>query len=46
MALEPGDVICTGTPAGVGLGRGVFLKPGDVMTLGGEGMGMQTIEVV
>lgn len=46
MALEPGDVICTGTPAGVGLGRGVFLKPGDVMTLGVEGLGMQTIEVV
>jgi ureidoglycolate lyase len=46
MALEPGDVICTGTPAGVGLGRGVFLKPGDVMTLGVEGLGTQRIEVM
>lgn len=29
--LDPGDVIMTGTPAGVGAGRGVFLKPGDVV---------------
>ena len=37
MTLLPGDVICTGTPPGVGLGikpNPVFLKPGDVMTLG------------
>jgi ureidoglycolate lyase len=45
MALEPGDVICTGTPAGVGIGRGVFLKKGDVMSLGIEGLGCQRIEV-
>jgi 2-keto-4-pentenoate hydratase/2-oxohepta-3-ene-1,7-dioic acid hydratase in catechol pathway len=31
VTLEPGDVIATGTPAGVGMARGVFLKPGDVM---------------
>ncbi len=43
MTLEPGDVICTGTPPGVGLGRKppVFLKPGDVMTLGIDGLGTQ-----
>ena len=46
MALEPGDVICTGTPAGVGLGKGVFLKPGDVMELSVEGLGVQRIEAL
>ena len=30
--LRPGDLIATGTPAGVGKGRGIFLKPGDRMT--------------
>lgn len=30
-ALEPGDIISTGTPAGVGSASGTFLKPGDVM---------------
>ena len=41
MTLLPGDVISTGTPAGVGLGMNppVFLKPGDVMELGIEGLG-------
>ena len=29
LMLKPGDVIATGTPAGVGMGRGIFLKPGD-----------------
>lgn len=44
MTLEPGDVISTGTPAGVGLGQNppVFLKAGDVMTLEIEGLGSQT----
>ena len=39
--FEPGDVITTGSPAGVGMGRKpfVFLKPGDVVTLGAEGIG-------
>ena len=44
MTLEPGDVITTGTPPGVGMGRKpapVFLKPGDVMQLGIEGLGEQ-----
>ncbi|EKF18183.1 fumarylacetoacetate hydrolase family protein [Nitratireductor pacificus] len=32
LTLKPGDVIATGTPTGVGMGRGIFLKRGDVMT--------------
>lgn len=41
MTLLPGDIISTGTPAGVGLGMNpqVYLKPGDVMELGIEGLG-------
>ncbi len=31
MTLEPGDVIATGTPHGVGMATGQFLKPGDVI---------------
>ena len=49
MTLEPGDIITTGTPPGVGLGRKpnpVFLKAGDVMTLGIEKLGEQTQKVV
>ncbi len=48
MTLMPGDVIFTGTPPGVGAGRKPprFLKPGDVMTLGVEGLGEQRQEVV
>jgi 2-keto-4-pentenoate hydratase/2-oxohepta-3-ene-1,7-dioic acid hydratase in catechol pathway len=43
MTLLPGDVICTGTPPGVGLGMKPpqFLKAGDVMTLGIAGLGEQ-----
>ncbi len=39
LTLRPGDVIATGTPTGVGMGRGVFLKPGDVMTASIESIG-------
>lgn len=42
MTLLPGDIISTGTPAGVGLGQKpdpVFLKPADVMELGADGLG-------
>lgn len=39
LTLHPGDVILTGTPAGVGAGRGVFLKAGDVVTVEIEGLG-------
>ena len=48
MVLEPGDVIITGTPAGVGQGMNPkrFLKAGDVVTLGAEGLGEQRHEVV
>ena len=43
MTLQPGDVIPTGTPPGVGMGRKpqVWLKPGDVMRLGITGLGEQ-----
>ncbi|WP_397532959.1 fumarylacetoacetate hydrolase family protein [Roseateles sp.] len=48
MTLEPGDLIITGTPPGVGLGLKPpqFLKPGDVMTLGISGLGQQRQQVM
>ena len=53
MTLYPGDVITTGTPPGVGMGvkvngkpAPVFLKAGDVMTVGVEGLGEQHTKVV
>jgi 2-keto-4-pentenoate hydratase/2-oxohepta-3-ene-1,7-dioic acid hydratase in catechol pathway len=48
MTLEPGDVITTGTPPGVGSGMKPqrFLKPGDVMRLGVEGLGEQLQHVI
>ena len=48
MTLLPGDIITTGTPPGVGLGMKppVYLKPGDVMTLGIDGLGEQRQKVV
>jgi 2,4-didehydro-3-deoxy-L-rhamnonate hydrolase len=49
ITLEPGDIITTGTPPGVGLGikpTPRFLKAGDVMTLGIQGLGQQTQKVV
>ena len=43
MSLQPGDIISTGTPPGVGMGKKppVYLKEGDVITLGIEGLGAQ-----
>ena len=44
MSLQPGDIITTGTPPGVGMGikpNPVWLKPGNVMRLGIEGLGEQ-----
>jgi 2-keto-4-pentenoate hydratase/2-oxohepta-3-ene-1,7-dioic acid hydratase in catechol pathway len=44
MSLQPGDIITTGTPPGVGMGikpEPVWLKPGNVMRLGIEGLGEQ-----
>jgi 2-keto-4-pentenoate hydratase/2-oxohepta-3-ene-1,7-dioic acid hydratase in catechol pathway len=48
MSLQPGDVISTGTPTGVGLGQKppVYLNAGDVIELGIEGMGTQKQVVV
>ena len=48
MSLQPGDIISTGTPPGVGMGMKpqVFLKPRDVMKLGIEGLGEQTQKTV
>ena len=39
LELRPGDLLATGTPAGVGMGRGVFLKPGDRVVAGIGGIG-------
>ncbi|BAO30524.1 fumarylacetoacetate hydrolase family protein [Sulfuritalea hydrogenivorans] len=46
MTLLPGDVICTGTPQGVGIGRGRFLQVGDRVRLGVEGLGEQEQTVI
>ena len=44
MSLQPGDIISTGTPPGVGMGQKppVYLKPGQTMHLGIQGLGTQT----
>lgn len=48
MSLQPGDIIATGTPAGVGLGQQppLYLQPGDVMELGIDGLGTQQQTVI
>ncbi len=49
MSLQPGDIISTGTPPGVGMGvkpDSVFLKPGQTMKLGIEGLGEQSQKTV
>lgn len=48
MSLQPGDVVLTGTPAGVGLGQKppAYLKPGDVVTASIDKLGEQTHRVV
>lgn len=48
MSLHPGDVITTGTPPGVGMGQKpeTYLKAGDKMELGIEGLGVQTQNVI
>jgi 2-keto-4-pentenoate hydratase/2-oxohepta-3-ene-1,7-dioic acid hydratase in catechol pathway len=48
MTLHPGDVITTGTPPGVGMGRKppVYLRPGQTVRLGVEGLGEQRQRVV
>ena len=39
LTLRPGDVLATGTPTGVGMARGIFLKPGDMITASIENIG-------
>lgn len=46
MTLNPGDVILTGTPSGVGATTGVFLKPGDSMVAEVQGLGSLTTPIV
>jgi 2,4-didehydro-3-deoxy-L-rhamnonate hydrolase len=48
MSLHPGDIISTGTPPGVGLGQKppIYLRAGNVMTLGVDGLGQQRQQVV
>ena len=48
LVLEPGDLIDTGTPPGVGMGftPPIWLQPGDVMELGIEGLGVQRQKVL
>jgi 2,4-didehydro-3-deoxy-L-rhamnonate hydrolase len=49
MTLLPGDVICTGTPPGVGMGKKpepIWLRAGDLVTLGIQGLGQQQQKVV
>lgn len=46
VTLEPGDVIATGTPGGVGAAKGIFLKPGDVVTTEIQGLGKMVNPVV
>ena len=49
FTLHPGDVISTGTPPGVGLGQKpdpVFLRPGQTIRLGVEGLGIQTQKTI
>jgi len=45
VTLEPGDVILTGSPAGVGLPRGEFLHPGDTVVATAEGVGALHMEI-
>ena len=48
MTLKPGDIITTGTPPGVGMGRKpqLFLKNGDFMELSIDNLGMQSQKVI
>jgi 2-keto-4-pentenoate hydratase/2-oxohepta-3-ene-1,7-dioic acid hydratase in catechol pathway len=46
VTLEPGDIVATGTPAGVGRPRGEFLAPGDTVTVEIEGVGRMRTGIV
>ncbi len=45
MTLDPGDVLLTGTPAGVGVPKGTFLKPGDRLDADIDGIGRLTVTI-
>jgi 2-keto-4-pentenoate hydratase/2-oxohepta-3-ene-1,7-dioic acid hydratase in catechol pathway len=45
MTLDPGDVVLTGTPAGVGVPKGTFLNPGDRIDAEIAGIGMLSVEI-
>jgi 2-keto-4-pentenoate hydratase/2-oxohepta-3-ene-1,7-dioic acid hydratase in catechol pathway len=45
MTLDPGDVVLTGTPAGVGVPKGTFLKPGDRIDATIDGIGTLAVEI-
>ena len=44
--MLPGDILCTGSPSGNGVVRGIFLKEGDVMEAEIEGLGRQVTRCV
>jgi 2-keto-4-pentenoate hydratase/2-oxohepta-3-ene-1,7-dioic acid hydratase in catechol pathway len=48
MSLQPGDIISTGTPRGVGFGQKppIYLRPGNTVTLGIKGLGQQRQRVI
>jgi len=48
MSLNPSDVILTGTPPGIGMGQKPqqYLRPGDIVELGIEGLGQQRQDVI
>ena len=48
MSLQPGDLVTTGTPAGVGMGMNpqIFLKPGDNIKIAIDNLGTQTSKIV
>ena len=46
MTLDPGDVVLTGTPAGVGAPKGTFLKVGDVVDSEIEGIGKLSVRIM
>jgi 2-keto-4-pentenoate hydratase/2-oxohepta-3-ene-1,7-dioic acid hydratase in catechol pathway len=45
MTLDPGDVLLTGTPAGVGVPKGTFLNPGDRIDATIAGIGTLSVEI-
>ncbi|MCX6355333.1 MAG: fumarylacetoacetate hydrolase family protein [Candidatus Aureabacteria bacterium] len=46
VPLSPGDIVATGTPSGVGMGKNRFLKPGDILECGITHLGSQRHEIV